>query len=246
MQIKIGFLILILSLALVGCSTNPKKIQQQEPEELYTKAYKLLQKKEYTEAAELFDEVDKQHPYSIWAPKAQIMAAYSFYLKNDYEDALLALDRFIQLHPGNRDAPYAYYLKGLCYFEQMSNIEREQNKSEDALLAFNTLVARYPNSIYTKDALAKIQIILGQLAGKEMEVGRYYQRYGDYVPALTRFQNVVVGYPQTKQLPEALYRMGVCFYALGIQGQAQFMLKELKQQFPKSDWTQKLEKVLKP
>jgi len=231
-------------LILASCAGTKKEIVA-EPEDMYTRAKILFDEKEYTESAELFDEIDKQHPYSLWAPRAQIMAAYAYYKVNKYDEAILTLDRFIQLHPGNRNTPYAFYLKGLCYFEQISNIEREQKMSENALATFNALIMRYPTSPYKEDAEKKISLIMDHLAGKEMEVGRYYEARKDYVPAMNRYQTVIKNYPDTMQVSEAYYRLGVCYYALGIRARALDTLKKMKKDFPSVVWTKKLERVLK-
>jgi len=233
-----------MSLILASCAGSKKPVIE-EPEDMYTKARILFDEKEYTESAELFDEVDKQHPYSLWAPRAQVMAAYAYYKVNKYDEAILTLDRFIQLHPGNKNTPYAFYLRGLCYFEQISNIEREQKMSEKALSSFNALVLRYPTSPYRADAEKKIELIMDHLAGKEMEVGRYYEARKDYIPAMNRYQTVIKEYPKTMQMPEAYYRLGVCYYALGINAQALDMLNKMQKEFPGVVWTKKLERVLK-
>ena len=189
--------------------------------------------------------MERQHPYSVWAPRAQIMTAYSFYKKNQYDDAILALDRFIQLHPGNKNAPYAYYLKGLCYFEQMSDIAREQQMSADAQQNFATLIARYPNSVYVADAKAKMKVIADQLAGKEMAVGRYYLKQKEYISALNRFQTVVQNHADTNQINEAYYRMAVCYTALGLTAEADKIANRLHKIYPNSKWTKKTALLLK-
>lgn len=229
----------------MGCSHTHKKNQELEPEEIYLKAHKLFKENEFTLSAEMFDSVERHHPYSLWASKGQIMAAYAYYKVNKYDEAITILNRFIQLHPGNRNTPYAFYLKGISYFEQMSNIEREQKMSEEALNTFKALVARYPNSIYKKDAEKKILLITDHIAGKEMEVGRFYEKNKDFIPAMNRYQNVLLEYSDTLQIPEAYYRLATCYYALGINGKAQSILIKLRADYPEVVWTQKLENLLK-
>lgn len=214
-------------------------------EELYKKAYRLFEKTDYEAAAKYFDEVERQHPYSTWAPRAQIMAAYSFYRKNQYDDAIMALDRFIQLHPGNKNAPYAYYLKGFCYFEQISDIAREQQMSLNAKQNFEILIARYPNSVYVADAKAKLKVIADQLAGKEMAVGRYYLKQKEYLSALNRFQEVIQKHSGTNQINEAYYRMAVCYTALGLMDETKKISNRLQKMYPDTKWTKKTASLLK-
>ena len=230
---------------LLGACAADTTIPDMTAENLYQKAYKLFEKTDYDGAAKYFDEVERQHPYSVWAPRAQIMTAYSFYKKNQYDDAILALDRFIQLHPGNKNAPYAYYLKGLCYFEQMSDIAREQQMSADAQKNFATLIARYPNSVYVADAQAKLKVIADQLAGKEMSVGRYYLKQKEYISALNRFQTVVQNHGNTNQVNEAYYRMAVCYTALGLTAEADKIANRLYKVYPNTKWTKKTFSLLK-
>lgn len=234
----------LCGLLLTACAADTT-MPDMSAEDLYSKAVKLFDETDYEGAAKYFDEVERQHPYSQWAPRAQIMAAYAFYRKNKYDDAILALDRFIQLHPGNKNAPYAYYLKGLCYFEQMSDISREQQMSSDAGQSFSTLIARYPNSVYVADAQAKLNVIADQLAGKEMAVGRYYLKQKEYMPALNRFQSVVQNHANTNQVNEAYYRMAVCYTALGLMNEVEKISTRLHKTYPNTKWTKKTSVLLK-
>lgn len=234
----------LCGLLLTACAADTT-VPDMSAEDLYTKATKLFDKTDYEGAAKYFDEVERQHPYSQWAPRAQIMTAYAFYRKNKYDDAILALDRFIQLHPGNKNAPYAYYLKGLCYFEQMSDIAREQQMSADAGQSFSTLIARYPHSVYVADAKAKLNIIADQLAGKEMAVGRYYLKQKEYISALNRFQSVVQNHPNTNQVNEAYYRMAVCYTALGLKNEVEKIAYRLHKNYPHTKWTKRTVSLLK-
>lgn len=233
---------LLLSLTgclLCACAGDDDTIPDQPVEQLYMQGFNYFKDKDYDESARYFDEIDRQHPYSVWAARAQIMAAYAFYSDNKYDDAVLTLDRFIQLHPGNRNIVYAYYLKGLCYYEQMSDISREQKMTEDALSTFKEILSRYPNSIYTADINKKLQELEAHLAGKEMAVGRYYLKRKEYIPAMNRFQTVLLEHPQTNQTPEALYRLIACYIALGMTEQAVQTEQILQQYRPSDKWTQK-------
>lgn len=229
---------------LVGCAADTT-IPDMSAESLYAKAHKLFSKTDYEGAAKYFDEVERQHPYSQWAPRAQIMAAYSFYEGEKYDDAILALDRFIQLHPGNKNAPYAYYLRGLCYYEQISDVAREQQMTVNAKRAFNDVITRFPNSIYANDAQTKLNTIEDQLAGKEMAVGRYYLEQKEYMAALRRFDDVVQRFSHTNQVNEAYYRIAVCYTVLGMLEQAQKLAELQKRMYPTTEWTLKTGTLVK-
>ena len=207
--IRSVFVVLTLAGALAACGSGddqPKYVER-SVEDLYNAAVNALEAENWVEAARLFDEVERQHPYSVWAIKAQLMAGYAQYEANRYDEAILALNRFVQLHPGNRDVPYAIYLKALCYYEQISDVERDQQMSQEALGALQDLVRRFPDSKYARDARLKIDLTRDHLAGKEMEVGRYYLTRGDYLAAINRFRAVVDKYQTTTHVPEALHRL---------------------------------------
>jgi len=205
-------------------------------EQIYNEAMNALQAEEYVAAAKKFDEVERQHPYSTWATKAQLMAAYSYYQNNDYDDAIVALDRFIQLHPSNKDVPYAYYLKGLSYYEQISDVTRDQKMTDLARETLSILVARYPGSKYSRDAKVKLDLTYDHLAGKEMEIGRYYLNQRHYLAAINRFKTVIDDYQTTTHTPEALYRMVEAYWALGIRDEASKIAAVLGYNFPGSEW----------
>ncbi len=230
---KILFASLLL---LTACASSEKSLDNLGPEEIYTTAYQYFQETDYEKAAEAFDQIEQQFPYSEWAERAQIMMAYSQYKQNEYTDAILTLDRFLQFHPGNKNAAYALYLKALCYFEQMSDPLREQEMTQKADDTFKELLTRFPNSVYAKDAEAKLKIILNTLAGKELAVGRYYQQHEDYIAAMNRFQNVLKEFSKSNQTEEALYRLAACYQALGMTHQAGEVFQELKAKYPKSEW----------
>lgn len=236
--------VLAACIGMGACSTT-ESVEDLPPEVLYRKGYDAFQEKDYEKAAGYFDEVEKQHPYSVWSERSQIMAAYAFYQKNEYDDAVLALDRFIQLHPGNRNTPYAFYLKGLCYYEQMSDPAREQSVTEKAKQTFEELIARYPESVYAGDARAKMGSMENRLAAQEMGVGRYYLKHQDLIPAINRFKTVVEDYPATNQVPEAYYRLSVGYVMLGMTGTARQMAGVLTEKYPRNEWTARAERMLK-
>ena len=233
-----------LFMFLSACATEQTR-DGLSAEELYLKGYDYFQETDYERAIEYFDEIEKQYPYSVWSEKAQIMVAYSHYKYNEYDDAILVLDRFIQLHPGNKNTPYAYYLKGLCYFEQMSDSAREQSMTKNAQQTFNEMIARYPDSVYAKDALTKMDEMTNHLAAQEMVVGRYYLKQEDLIPAINRFKNVIEVYPNSNQVPEAYYRLVVGYTMLGATDAAQKTLDVLAQKYPDESWTKKADKIIK-
>ena len=235
--------ILLACFLFLGACATEQSLDDLKPEEIYTQAYKYFQETDYERAAEAFDKIEQQYPYSEWAERAQIMMAYAQYKQNEYTDAILTLDRFLQLHPGNKNASYALYLKALCYFEQMSDPLREQEMSQKADDTFRELLARFPNSIYAEDAKVKLEMIQNTLAGKELAVGRYYQQHEDYIAAMNRFQIVLKEYPKSNQVEEALYRLSACYQALGLTHQAGEVFQELKTKYPKSEWIKYADKL---
>jgi outer membrane protein assembly factor BamD len=235
-------LLAIASLGLAGCgSSEDKELEdyvEKPVEPLYNEAMDAMQRQNYRLAAQLFDEVERQHPYSVWATKAQIMAAYAHYQINQYDEAILSAQRFIQLHPGNKDAPYAYYLIAVSYYEQITDVGRDQRTTENALKSLEEVVRRYPNSSYAQDARLKIDLTRDHLAGKEMAVGRYYLKQQLYVAAINRFRTVVEQYQTTSHTPEALHRLVECYLALGVVSEAQASAAVLGFNYPGSDWYQ--------
>jgi len=227
---------LITLLGVAACSEDEEVYIERPVHELYNTAKSQLDAGQYKQAATSFDEVERQHPYSKWATKAQIMSAYAYYLDNDYDDAIIALDRFIQLNPSHKDVPYAYYLKGLSYYEQISTVDRDQAMTENALATLNELLTRFPESTYSRDAKIKIELTYDSLAGKEMEIGRYYLFQEQYLAAINRFKRVVDEYQTTTHVPEALLRLTEAYMALGLVGEAKKTAAVLGHNFPGSDW----------
>lgn len=224
-------------LVIAGCGGDTEPTYSEQPvEDLYHQAMDALQSRNYEVAAARFNEVDRQHPYSVWATRAQLMSAYAEYADNRYDEAILALDRFINLHPGNKDVPYAFYLKGLIYYEQISDVVRDQRKAEQALDSFEELVRRFPESKYAREARLKIDVALDQLAGKEMEIGRFYQKQGEYLAAINRFRAVIEKYQTTVHTPEALHRIVESYLSLGVIEEARIASAVLGHNYPGSAW----------
>jgi outer membrane protein assembly factor BamD len=236
-SLRVG-LLLALAVSLAACSGKKEKETYVDApvEQLYNDATDLLIAENYKLAAALFDEVDRQHPYSVWAAKAELMAAYAHYERHKYDDAISALERFIQLHPGNRDAAYAYYLKAICYYEQIEDVGRDQGMTQNALDGLQDVVRRFPDSIYARDARVKLDLTRDHLAGKEMEVGRWYLKQGQYVAAINRFRRVIEVYQTTTHVPEALERLTEAYLAIGVREEAQNAAAVLGYNFPGSDW----------
>ena len=203
---------------------------------LYNAAKERLDSGQYKIAAALFDEVERQHPYSPWARRAQLMSAFSYYMASDYNKAIESSRRFLSIHPGNKDAPYAYYLIALCYYEQMSDVTRDQKITEQALAALGEVARRYPNSRYAADAKLKMDLVNDHLAGKAMEIGRFYQRRGKWLAATIRFRTVIETYQTTTHTPEALMRLTESYLALGVPVEAKKTAAVLGANYPGTKW----------
>ncbi|MBM0169182.1 outer membrane protein assembly factor BamD [Altererythrobacter sp. C41] len=208
-------------------------------ETLYAEAKRRLDSGNAKLAAALFDEVERQHPYSPWARRAQLMSAFSYYVAKDYNQAIQSAQRFLSIHPGNKDAPYAYYLIALSYYEQISDVHRDQAITEQARTALNEVVRRFPQTEYAADARLKLDLVNDHLAGKEMEIGRFYQRSGNWLAAQIRFQNVVDNFQTTSHAPEALYRLAESSLALGIPEEAVKYAAVLGANYPGNEWYEK-------
>lgn len=228
---------LLAAAILAGCTSDDAPEYVERPvEELYNEAVDQAEGEEFAEAADTFLEVERQHPYSIWATKAQLMSAFSYYSDGAYDDAILSADRFIQLHPGNRDISYAYYLKALSYYEQITDVGRDQRTTELALQSLDDVVRRFPDSRYAKDSVLKIDLTRDHLAGKEMEIGRYYLERDNYLAAINRFRTVIENFQTTTHVPEALLRLSEAYTALGIEPEARSNAAVLGYNFPGSEW----------
>ena len=222
--------------ALVGCAPAEEPYVERPVEELYNEAMDSLLGEDFEAATAGFAEVERQHPYSVWATRAQIMSAFVYYQSNLYDEAIAAAERFVELHPGHRDAAYAYYLIAMSYYEQISDVDRDQQTTARALQALEEVVRRFPGSTYARDARLKIDLARDHLAGKEMTVGRFYLRRGNPVAAIGRFRNVVELYQTTSHAPEALHRLTEAYLALGVPGEAQTAAAVLGHNYPGSRW----------
>ena len=234
---------LAAAIALSGCATNRNKADTsyvaRDVNTLYSAAKDRLDRKQYKLAAALFDEVERQHPYSVWARRAQLMGAFSYYAAQDYSQSIQAAQRFLAIHPGNKDAPYAYYLIAIDYYEQITDVTRDQKITEQALNALGELIRRYPTTRYAADARLKVDLVRDHLAGKEMEIGRFYQRRAQWLAAIARFRQVIDQYDTTTHTPEALMRLTESYLAMGLPEEARKAAAVLSANYPGSKWYQR-------
>lgn len=228
------------AMLLAGCAQNNTRADTpyvaRDVATLYTAAKARLDRGQYGIAAALFDEVERQHPYSVWARRAMLMGSFSHYMDGEYARAIESSQRFLAVHPGNRDAPYAYYLIAMSYYDQISDVSRDQRISQQAMAALGELTRRYPNSRYAADARLKIDLVNDHLAGKEMEVGRYYGERGQWLAASMRYRTVIDRYQTTTHAPEALMRLTETYLALGVPDEARKAAAVLGRNYPETVW----------
>lgn len=228
---------LTLALFVAACSGNQGDEYVERPaEELFAEGEELLASRRFEESARAFEEVERQHPYSQYAVRAQVMAGYAYFEGQRYDQSIVALRNFIDLHPGHRDVPYAHYLIGMSYYERISDVGRDQEMTEESLNAFGELVRRFPDSEYARDAQLKMDLAFDHMAGKEMQIGRYYQKQRKYVAAINRFRTVVEAYDTTTHVPEALHRLTESYLALGVMDEARNAAAVLGYNYPDSVW----------
>ncbi len=238
-----------LGLALAGCDTmtslnpfdraetyTPEIIEQKPAQELYNEGLARIENRDYQRAVEAFTDLEDQYPVSDWARRALVMKAFAYYSANAYDDAAGVAQSYLRQYPGSEDAAYAQYILAMSYYDQIPDITRDQERTERAILAFRELIDRYPDSEYVEDARAKLLLANDQLAGKEMEVGRFYLNQRNYTGAINRFRNVVSNYQTTRHVEEALSRLTEAYFALGITDEAQTAAAVLGHNFPESRW----------
>lgn len=232
------FLTLLVLCALVGCSSSKKDEEGPPPpvETLYNEGKDLLAKREFKLSIEKFERLEREYPFSEWARRAKLMSAYAAYERGDYVDSEVMLESYIKLYPASEDTDYAYYLKALTYYEQITDTRRDQENTTRAKQALLDVIRRYPGTSYAKDGKVKLDLVNDHLAGKEMEIGRYYLERQNYVPAINRFNDVLTSYQTTSHVPEALHRLVECYMALGLIDDARRSAAVLGFNFPGSDW----------
>lgn len=239
-------LVIIFGLAamLAACAGTDNEIEVIQPlNEIYENAYAEFNDENYEAAAQEFTKAENQYPSSPWAADALVMAAYSYYMDGDFAGAILAADRFMRFHPGHPDVPYVLYLRGMCYYRQVSDVRREPGMSAYALQQFQQLVDRFPNSKYAKNAENKIIILKNYIAGKVMYSARNDMARENWPSAISRLQSVIQTAQETVMTPEALYRLTECYTAIGLPEQARGYAEMLRTNFPDNEWTKKLDKA---
>lgn len=235
-------LISLLTLSLVACGSkkdgdSPESDKPSQPvETLYNDAMDKLNDGDFKAATTAFEEVERQYPYSEWAVRSELMAAFAQYRFGKYDQSISILESFVKEHPSHKDAPYAYYLRAMCYYEQITDIGRDQQITEQAKDALEEVIKRFPDSTYARDARLKLDLVADHLAGKEMEVGRYYQRQQEYISAINRFRVVAERFQTTSHVPEALHRLVECYLKLGVVDQANRYASVLGYNYPNSEW----------
>ena len=230
-------------MVLTACASGPD-LDKMSADELYNYAFDQLEATRYKKAAEAFEKVETDHPYSKWAVKSKLMGAYAYYKDEKYDDAVIATERFLRYHPGNKDAAYAYYLKGMCYYDQISAADRDQGDTQKAEDTFARLIALYPNSEYAEDVRNKVNLTEDYKAGQEMIIGRFYLKEGNYLSALNRFNVVLNEYQSTIQIEEALYRQVEIYAIFGMNRYADGYYQILQKNYPEGKWTAKAARVM--
>jgi outer membrane protein assembly factor BamD len=238
-----AILVLFVALGVSGCQAvgfgSSDKVDtyvERQVDDLYNEAADSLAAREFESAATQFEEVERQHPYSKWAQRALLMSAYAYYEKEDYESAISAAERYMALHPSSDAAPYAQYLVANSYYEQIGDVRRDQEITRQALRELEDLVRRYPNTDYARDSKLKVELTRDHLAGKEMDVGRYYLKDRAFVAAINRFRVVVTDFQTTAHVEEALARLAEAYMALGVASEAQTAAAILGHNYPSSSW----------
>ena len=251
---RLALSLIVLAIPLSGCGTGAlwdkfmakdDTFVEEPPEKLYNEGlYLMNQRKDLKAASKKFEEVDRQHPYSDWARKSLLMSAYSFYNAGDYDSCIGAASRYVTLHPGSPDAAYAQYLIAASHYDQIPDISRDQGRTEKAIASLEEVIRKYPTSEYSVSAKAKLQGARDQLAGKEMQIGRYYLERREYLAAINRFKFVVTTYQDTRHVEEALERLTEANMAMGLVSEAQTAAAVLGHNFPDSPWYKDAYKLL--
>jgi outer membrane protein assembly factor BamD len=241
--------LLAIAAPVLGCSALSKDedvVAEGAADKTYNEGLFLLNnKQEYQDAAKKFDQVERENPYSDWARKALLMSAYSYYQAQKYDDCINAAKRYVTLHPGSPDAAYAQYLIGVSYYDQIPDVFHDQARADKAIAALAEVVRKYPDTEYALNAKKKIDVARDQLAGKEMEIGRFYMKKRDFTGAINRFKVVVTQYQTTREVEEALERLTEAYLSIGIVDEAQTAAAVLGHNFPDSPWYKDAYKLVK-
>ena len=239
---------IILCFLLVTSCSSKKKIENPldnlSPDQLYSEGVKKIKHNSYDKSIAYFERISQEYPYSTFASKAQIMEAYAYYRTAQFENSIAALDDYTSLYPGEKNIEYAYYLKALCYYDQIVNIKLDQLGTEKAKEALTDVINRFPESDYARDSKYKLNLVLDHLAGKEMEVGRFYLKKSEMIAAINRFKKVVNNYQTTSQIEEALYRLVECYHIIGVEEEAKRYAAVLGNNYPEGRWFKDAYKIL--
>ena len=240
----------LITLLFSSCSDSQNNIgfgvsEDKAAEEIFNAGERELLRRRYTDAAEKFKEVERLYPYSEWAKRALIMQVYSFHKDKEYENVVSAANRFIEFHPKDGDIPYAYYLIGLSYYDQVLAIGRDQKLTQEAIKIFELIIKEYPDSEYASNSQIKFDFLKNQLASKEMEVGRYYLKRSHYVSAINRFRGIIEDFSTTSQVPEALHRLVEAYLSLGLTDEAQTAAAILGYNYKSNEWYERSFELLR-
>ena len=239
---------LIVLVFVLGCSTSEKTQTTNNFSsdiELYKNAMNHLKKKEFDQAVETFTELEIQHPYSKWATKGQLMAGFAHYKANEYEEAILTLSKFIELNPTHKSIPYAMYLKAYSYYERMPDVNLDQKLSDRAVKEFSELINKYPNSKYAKKSMSHLRSLKNHLASREIKIAKFYQSQGYFLASIKRYKSVLREYKKSTHIPESIFRLIECYISLGLVKQSFYFYKILEYNFPKTEWAEESEKLIK-
>lgn len=241
-------LVLVGTGVLAGCASSDadlaNALNTTPPGEIYNEADALLSRGKYMDAAAKFEQVDKDHPYSPFARRAIVMAAFAHYKNRDYDEAILAAQRYVTLHPGTKESALAHHIIANSYYDQIKDPKRDQTRTKRALEALKTVVRQFPDTRYAEQARNRINITMDILAASEMNVGRYYLKRNNHLAAINRFRTVVTEYQTTAHVEEALMRLTEAYMAIGVQGEAQTAAAVLGHNFPDSEWYKHSYKLL--
>jgi outer membrane protein assembly factor BamD len=228
-----------------NANKDAESYRERTVEQIYADGWRAIYASDWVVCTAQFNEVDRQHPYSVWARRAMLISAFCAYQGNGYDNAIATADQYISLHPGSPEVAYAFYIKAISLYEQIVDIGRDQSNTEGALVALQDVVQRFPDTEYARDATLKIDLTNDHLAGKEMAVGRYYLTRGDYIGAINRFRTVVDQYQTTPQIAEALERICEAYYSMGLDSEAQTAAAVLGRNYPGSGWYKNAYNIIK-
>ena len=246
--IKVFTSLTLVTFILSGCSDTKlvtPETEGQRLQVLYFNAMELVKERDFVDAAILFEDIERQYPYSKWSNQAQLMTSFCYYKSQMYDDSLDAIERFIALYPGSEKVSYAYYLRALNYFEQINDVERDQSMTLQSKKAFNEVINKFPGSEFVEDAYNKINIINDRLAAKEIEIARYYQFNHQWISAINRYNFILENYDTSVYTEESLFRLVEIYYSLGLYEEATRYASTLGYNFPDSDWYSKSYELVK-